>query len=67
LFGLLFRPEDGGNISLWNVCWILTDYKAIYRRKYNYWKDLKVRVVIIEKYTTLLYTTDLYLATNFIQ
>jgi hypothetical protein len=35
LLGLFFRPEDGGDIFLRNVGLILTDYTALYPRRYN--------------------------------
>jgi hypothetical protein len=27
--GLRFDPEDGGDVFLWNVSWLLTDYTAL--------------------------------------
>jgi hypothetical protein len=29
LFGLLFSPEDGGDMFLRNVWWLSTDYMAL--------------------------------------
>jgi hypothetical protein len=28
--GLFFNPEDGGDMFLWNVCWLSPDYMALY-------------------------------------
>jgi hypothetical protein len=35
LCGLLFNPEDRGNILLWNVHWLLMDNMASYPRRQN--------------------------------
>jgi hypothetical protein len=35
LHGLLSYPKDGGNMFLWTVCWLSTDYKALYNRRSN--------------------------------
>jgi hypothetical protein len=36
LSGLLFDPEDGGDIFLRNVGWLSTDYMALYPRRQNF-------------------------------
>jgi hypothetical protein len=33
LLGSFFDPEDGSDMFLWNVGWILTDYTALYLRR----------------------------------
>jgi hypothetical protein len=33
LLGLLFKPEDGGNMFLWNVGWLSADYMLLYFRR----------------------------------
>jgi hypothetical protein len=35
MFGLLFDPEDGCNMFLRKICWLSTDYKALYPRRQN--------------------------------
>jgi hypothetical protein len=30
LVGLFLDPEDGGDVFSWNVCWLPTDYTALY-------------------------------------
>jgi hypothetical protein len=35
LLGLFFDPEEGGDMFLRNVVWLLTDYTALYHRIYN--------------------------------
>ena len=40
LLGLVFNPEDGGDMCLQNVCWLLTDYTALYPRWQNSSKPL---------------------------
>jgi hypothetical protein len=30
LLGFFFDPEDGGVIFFWNICWLSTDYTALY-------------------------------------
>jgi hypothetical protein len=30
LIGLFLGPEHGGDMFLWNVDWLSTDYKALY-------------------------------------
>jgi hypothetical protein len=35
LLGLVFNPEDGGNILIQNVGWYSTDYIALYPRRQN--------------------------------
>jgi hypothetical protein len=32
LFGLFFHVEGGGDMFLWNVCWLLPEYAALYLR-----------------------------------
>jgi hypothetical protein len=36
LLGLCFDPEDGGDMFLWNVCWLSMDYAVLYTRRQNY-------------------------------
>jgi hypothetical protein len=33
LLSLFFDPEDGGEMFLLNICWLSTDYTALYPRK----------------------------------
>jgi hypothetical protein len=33
LLGLFFDPEDGGDMFLLNVCWLLVDYAALCPRR----------------------------------
>jgi hypothetical protein len=33
LLGLLFDPDDGGDMFLRNVGWLSEDYKALYHRR----------------------------------
>jgi hypothetical protein len=33
LFGLFFDPDDGGNMFLRNVRWVLANYTALYRQR----------------------------------
>jgi hypothetical protein len=35
LLCLFFVPEDGNDTFLWKVCWLSTDYEALYPRRYN--------------------------------
>jgi hypothetical protein len=35
LLGLLFNPEDGGDMFLWNVSWLLRDCTALCLRRQN--------------------------------
>jgi hypothetical protein len=35
LLGIFFSPEDGGDIFLRNVDYLLLNYTALYPRKYN--------------------------------
>jgi hypothetical protein len=34
-FGLFFDPEDGDDIFIRNVGWLLTDYRMLYARRQN--------------------------------
>jgi hypothetical protein len=36
LLGLHFNPEDGGDMLLRDISWLLTDYTALYSRRRNY-------------------------------
>lgn len=36
LLGLLFKPEDCGDMFFQNVSWIAADYMALYPRRQNY-------------------------------
>jgi hypothetical protein len=33
VLGLLFSPEDGGDIFLWNISWLSPGYTAVYTRR----------------------------------
>jgi hypothetical protein len=35
LLGLFFDPENRGDMFLRNVCWLSTDYMALYPRRQN--------------------------------
>jgi hypothetical protein len=37
LFRLFFDPEDGGDMSHGNVCWLSFDYTTLYSRRYRSW------------------------------
>jgi hypothetical protein len=45
LLDLLFNPEDGSHIFLWNVHWLSTDHIALYPRRQN------SLLFLFEKYT----------------
>jgi hypothetical protein len=36
LLGLFFNREDGGDVFLWNIGWLLMDYMELYRRRQNF-------------------------------
>jgi hypothetical protein len=36
LCGLQFNHEYGGNMFLWNVSWLSSDYMALYCRRQNF-------------------------------
>jgi hypothetical protein len=47
IFGLFLNHEDGGDMLLWNVGWILVDYTALYPRIFNSVISLFICVIMI--------------------
>jgi hypothetical protein len=53
LLGLIFNPEDGGNMFLWNVCCLSMHYRALYasRQKASYFCSFSITIKITNDIT----------------
>jgi hypothetical protein len=67
LLGLLFDPEDVGDMSLRNIGWLWTDYMALYpRRQSSLWSPLwepqilQRKFVLLTNRTVIIHKTKIY-------